>query len=76
MIEVITNIHQNKMSWPSGLRRNVKAVVFIGVGSNPTDIICFAFFDNFVAFCIGIHDFFCSVLVHNENLSISTSKNA
>ena len=27
------------MSWPSGLRRHVKAVVFIGVGSNPTDII-------------------------------------
>ena len=23
--------------WPSGLRRNVKAVVLIGVGSNPTD---------------------------------------
>jgi hypothetical protein len=22
--------------WPSGLRRDVKAVVFIGVGSNPT----------------------------------------
>ena len=28
-----------KFSWPSGLRRNVKAVVFIGVGSNPTDVI-------------------------------------
>ncbi len=25
-------------SWPSGLRRNVKAVVFVGVGSNPTDV--------------------------------------
>ncbi len=25
--------------WPSGLRRNVKAVVFIGVGSNPTGVI-------------------------------------
>ena len=25
-------------SWPSGLRRDVKAVVFIGVGSNPTDV--------------------------------------
>ena len=25
-------------SWPSGLRRNVKAVVFIGVGSNPIDV--------------------------------------
>ena len=24
--------------WPSGLRRNVKAVVFIGVGSNPTRV--------------------------------------
>ena len=32
------------MSWPSGLRRHVKAVVFIGVGSNPTDInFCFCF---------------------------------
>jgi hypothetical protein len=30
------------MSWPSGLRRNVKAVVFVGVGSNPTDVIAFA----------------------------------
>ncbi len=29
-------------SWPSGLRRNVKAVVFVGVGSNPTDVIAFA----------------------------------
>jgi hypothetical protein len=28
-------------SWPSGLRRNVKAVVFVGVGSNPTDVILF-----------------------------------
>ena len=25
-------------SWPSGLRRNVKAVVLVGVGSNPTDV--------------------------------------
>ena len=25
-------------SWPSGLRRNVKAVVLIGVVSNPTDV--------------------------------------
>ena len=32
-----------KMSWTSGLRRNVKAVVFIGVGSNPTDIIAIHF---------------------------------
>ena len=31
------------MSWPSGLRRNVKAVVFIGAGSNPADIN-FSFF--------------------------------
>ena len=28
-------------SWPSGLRRNVKAVVFIGAGSNPADVIFF-----------------------------------
>ena len=28
-------------SWPSGLRRNVKAVVLIGVGSNPTDVKLF-----------------------------------
>ena len=27
-----------RTSWPSGLRRDVKAVVFIGVGSNPTDV--------------------------------------
>ena len=27
-----------KTLWPSGLRRNVKAVVFIGVGSNPTGV--------------------------------------
>ena len=26
-------------SWPSGLRRYVKAVVFTGVGSNPIDVI-------------------------------------
>ena len=25
-------------SWPSGLRRYVKAVVFTGVGSNPIDV--------------------------------------
>ena len=25
--------------WPSGLRRNVKAVVLIGGGSNPLDVI-------------------------------------
>lgn len=31
----------HKKSWPSGLRRYVKAVVFIGVGSNPTDFILF-----------------------------------
>jgi hypothetical protein len=31
-------LQTSEMSWPSGLRRNVKAVVFIGVGSNPTDI--------------------------------------
>jgi hypothetical protein len=31
-------------SWPSGLRRNVKAVVFVGVGSNPTDVISFVNF--------------------------------
>ena len=30
--------------WPSGLRRNVKAVVFIGVGSNPTRVTSFASF--------------------------------
>ena len=28
-------------SWPSGLRRNVKAVVFIGAGSNPADVSFF-----------------------------------
>ena len=27
--------------WPSGLRRNVKAVVFIGVGSNPIGVMFF-----------------------------------
>ena len=32
----------DKTSWPSGLRRNVKAVVFIGVGSNPTDVNLFS----------------------------------
>ena len=31
----------DKTSWPSGLRRNVKAVVFIGVDSNPTDVTLF-----------------------------------
>jgi hypothetical protein len=30
-------------SWPSGLRRNVKAVVLVGVGSNPTDVTLFFF---------------------------------
>ena len=35
----ITKMGFQQMSWPSGLRRNVKAVVFIGVGSNPTDIM-------------------------------------
>jgi hypothetical protein len=29
----------NMTRWPSGLRRNVKAVVFISVGSNPTRVI-------------------------------------
>ncbi len=29
--------------WPSGLRRNVKAVVLIGGGSNPLDVIFFWF---------------------------------
>ena len=38
--------------WPSGLRRNVKAVVLIGGGSNPLDVIIF--------FCIiGIADRCC-----------------
>ena len=31
--------------WPSGLRRNVKAVVFISVGSNPTRV-------NLLLFCL------------------------
>ena len=32
-------LYSNEMTrWPSGLRRNVKAVVFIGVGSNPTRV--------------------------------------
>jgi hypothetical protein len=30
--------------WPSGLRRNVKAVVFISVGSNPTRVNVFLLF--------------------------------
>ena len=29
---------QTTTSWPSGLRRDVKAVVFIGAGSNPADV--------------------------------------
>ena len=29
-------------SWPSGLRRNVKAVVLVGVGSNTTDVNLFS----------------------------------
>ena len=29
---------EQKISWPSGLRRYVKAVVFTGVGSNPTEV--------------------------------------
>ena len=29
--------------WPSGLRRNVKAVVLIGGGSNPLDVIFMLF---------------------------------
>ena len=29
--------------WPSGLRRNVKAVVLIGGGSNPLDVIFYLF---------------------------------
>ena len=33
-----------KTSWPSGLRRDVKAVVFIGVGSNPTDVMFWPLF--------------------------------
>ena len=34
-----TNVNNNQMTlWPSGLRRDVKAVVFIGVGSNPTGV--------------------------------------
>jgi hypothetical protein len=34
-------------SWPSGLRRNVKAVVLIGGGSNPLDVIIFVLFCSF-----------------------------
>ena len=34
--------------WPSGLRRNVKAVVLIGGGSNPLDVIFVRVRDNFV----------------------------
>lgn len=30
-----------RTTWPSGLRRNVKAVVFVGVGSNPTVVILY-----------------------------------
>jgi len=30
--------HRATTSWPSGLRRYVKAVVFTGVGSNPIDV--------------------------------------
>eukprot|EP00985_Skeletonema_marinoi_P014187 scaffold7142_cov80-Skeletonema_marinoi.AAC.1 len=36
----------SKTSWPSGLRRYVKAVVFTGVGSNPIDVIL-------LHFCLG-----------------------
>ena len=39
----------SKMSWPSGLRRNVKAVVFIGVGSKPTDIMVSFFKGHYVS---------------------------
>ena len=35
-------------SWPSGLRRNVKAVVLIGGGSNPLDVIFVKVRDIFV----------------------------
>ena len=37
---VITNIVATT-SCPSGLRSHVKAVVLIGAGSNPADVICF-----------------------------------
>ena len=33
-----------EVTWPSGLRRQLKALVRKGVGSNPTVIILFAFF--------------------------------
>jgi hypothetical protein len=41
-----------QMSWPSGLRRMIKAHVFIGVGSNPTDIILFSTFHNVQPFAL------------------------
>ena len=39
---LMETLASTKTRWPSGLRRNVKAVVFIGVGSNPTRVITFA----------------------------------
>jgi hypothetical protein len=36
-------LYKQMTRWPSGLRRNVKAVVFIGGGSNPPRVIPFAF---------------------------------
>ena len=45
---VMTSSNQMTL-WPSGLRRNVKAVVFIGVGSNPIGV-------NFAHFYTFLYD--------------------
>ena len=36
----------NATAWPSGLRRQLKALVRKGVGSNPTAVILLSFYDD------------------------------
>ena len=52
VFRIITTFKVSLTTWPSGLRRNVKAVVFIGVGSNPTVVI---FIPNVVPINFRVH---------------------
>ena len=57
-------------SWPSGLRRNVKAVVFIGVGSNPTDV-SFFFSSNHMTYPAHYHSFIAHLCLRLSFLQIT-----
>jgi hypothetical protein len=45
------------ITWPSGLRRQFKALVRKGVGSNPTVVIPFALAPTRIQIYVGVHPF-------------------